>query len=92
MIDLSAKRGAWSEEYVFSEAYGVPLGPEAVQAIAEAAQAGRNDAAVQRFAESYPTGHDAPTSRDLKAIACAVDRLVPNGFMSCLCGGEDAAD
>jgi hypothetical protein len=91
-LDLSAKRGAWSKEYVFSEAYGVPLGPEAVQAIAEAAQAGRNDAAVQRFAKSYPTGHDAPTGRDLKAIACAVDRLAPSGFMSCLCGGEDAAD
>jgi hypothetical protein len=91
-LDLSAKRGAWSKDYVFSEAYGVPLGPGAVQAIAEAAQAGRNDAAVQRFAESYPTGHDAPTGRDLKAIACAVDRLAPSDFMTCLCGSEDAAD
>jgi sphingomyelin phosphodiesterase acid-like 3 len=91
-LDLSAKRDAWSEEYVFSEAYGVPLGPEAVQAIAEAAQAGRNAAVVQRFAEYYPTGHDAPTGRALKAIACAIDRLTPSDFMTCLCGSEDAAD
>jgi 3',5'-cyclic AMP phosphodiesterase CpdA len=91
-LDLAAKRDAWSEEYLFNEAYGVALGPEAVQAIAEAAQAGRSDAAVQRFAEYYPTGHDAPTGRDLKAIACAVDRLAPSDFMTCLCGSEDAAD
>ncbi len=83
--DLSPVNADWREEYVFSQAYGLPgYSVESVAALWNGlGQGGRiRDA----YLGLYNLGHGTLAESDLKAYSCAIAFLDSLAYSACYCG------
>ncbi len=83
--DLSPGNADWREEYVFSEAYGLP-GYSVASVAALWNGLGQGGRIMDAYLGHYNLGHGTLAAGDLKAYSCAIAFLDPLSYSACYCG------
>lgn len=76
----------WKQEYVYSEAYGVPdFSPASAETVWK--QFASEGEADDLYRKLYNVSHGELSADGIKAYACAIGHADEAGFATCYCGG-----